>query len=590
VFKKLVLLLLLTISIKAQISDYSPLTPIQTNKVVISYNPFIDSAQFSINDEVYAIIWQYHIDGEYSSTYQKLTPEKNILTCKIIVDSSAALYTIHFITLSTNSWDAKADLKFMVYGQNGKPVMNAHCANMNFDNYESESKAELLLYPANYSVYNTIWSNYKMQKPEEFNSLVSNDLLKLGEVKENSLQLLYAQVYGNILLHKFDDAIQLCHKFVAYYSRHSFAIITLTSLLKELESTNDKGDNYKQIKKMIEKYALENNDLQTVWDIVVSQSFYIYSDSCIQKVCESWISKQPENPTPYYFAGIISNQRSELLKAEQYFKKAITLILQGKLRLYSDISGKSSRDYLAGLYYFLSDIKYQQKEFGEALEAIKTSETILDNPYHKLFQLEGDIWYALKDYVRAEKSYLEALKKGLGEAKIGLQNCYGKTHNNLDGFDSYLSSQINQGTTNKKEEERKAPAFNINDIKGANYSLDKLKGKVVVVNFWFTGCRPCRQEIPVLNELVNKYKSEDVKFISFALDNDIKILRSFLKINPFNYIIIPNSSKVAEDYKIKMYPSHIIIDKKGNIVATIEGGYDKINKELSTIIDNQLRN
>ena len=164
VLKKLVLLLLISISIsiQAQISSYSPLAPTHKSNVIISYNPFIDSAKYSINDDVYAIIWQNNSDGEYSSTYRKLTRDKNVLSCNIIVDTNAALYTIHFITLSQNSWDINADLKFMVFGLDGKPVRNAHHANMDFSNYENECKAELLSYPNNYSV--GLITNFKSRK------------------------------------------------------------------------------------------------------------------------------------------------------------------------------------------------------------------------------------------------------------------------------------------------------------------------------------------------------------------------------------------------------------------------------------------
>lgn len=588
--KKIILLLLVSISIRAQISTYNPLSPTPSSKVIISYNPFVDSAKFSINDDVYAIIWQHTTDGEYSSKYQKLIRDKNVLSCDIIIDTDAALYTVRFITLSQNAWDITADLKFMVIGQDGKSVRNAHCANMDFDNYENESRTELLLYPDNYSVYRTLWFNYKFQKPEEYRSLISKELLKLEEIKENSSELLYSKAYGNILLHQYEKALKFTKELVTNHQKKSYTSSTLSSFLYELETSNDKSEFYQQIKKIVEEYALANIELETVWDFVASLSFSVYSDSCIQKVCEYWLTKQPDNPSPYYYAGIVFKKKSELVKAEQYYKNAIDLILKGKLRLYSDISGKSSSRYLGGLYYGLSDIKYQLSDYGEALEAIKASQTVMENPYHKLFQLEGDIWFTLKNYVMAEKAYLEALKKGLPEAKNNLQKCYEKTHNTLDGFELYLTTKLDASLVDKKYVSKKAPDFNLTDIHNVNYSLKELKGKVIVMNFWFTGCGPCKQEIPALNELVNNYKNKNVLFIAFALDDDLKILNIYLKKTPFDYVIIPKASQVAKDYKITLYPSHIIVDKKGNIVTTIEGGSDKIGKEISAIIDNQLRN
>ena len=49
-----------------------------------------------------------------------------------------------------------------------------------------------------------------------------------------------------------------------------------------------------------------------------------------------------------------------------------------------------------------------------------------------------------------------------------------------------------------------ASDFNATDLEGNEYSLSNLKGKIRVLNFWFTTCKPCVEEIPALNELVKK--------------------------------------------------------------------------------------
>ena len=74
------------------------------------------------------------------------------------------------------------------------------------------------------------------------------------------------------------------------------------------------------------------------------------------------------------------------------------------------------------------------------------------------------------------------------------------------------------------------------DLEGTTFTLDELKGKVVVINFWFVACKPCVEEIPELNELVEKYEEKDVVFLGFALDNE-KRLNSFLEKTPFKYHI-----------------------------------------------------
>ena len=242
------------------------------------------------------------------------------------------------------------------------------------------------------------------------------------------------------------------------------------------------------------------------------------------------------------------------------------------------------------MYATLAEIEYKQNKFGEALAAIKASQTIMSNPYDKTFQVEGNIWFKLKNYVNAEQAYFEALKSGLSEAKNDIQKCYEITHNNINGFDSYLTEKLNNSDNDKKDKENIAPDFHLKDMNNVNYSLEKLRGKIIVMNFWFTGCAPCREEIPVLNDLVSKYGKKDVVFLGFALDDDMKRLHSYLKEYPFKYVIIPKATKVAENYKIRYYPTQVIINKQGRIVTKLVGGSNKALDEIPTIIDNQLRN
>jgi len=128
-----------------------------------------------------------------------------------------------------------------------------------------------------------------------------------------------------------------------------------------------------------------------------------------------------------------------------------------------------------------------------------------------------------------------------------------------------------------------APKLEANDINGKNIALSKLKGKVVVLNFWFTSCPPCKAEIPVLNTLVNRYKGHDVVFLSVTFNN-AKEVKTFLKSHPFLYKAIPGADKICNDFKIVAYPTHFVIDKKGYVKFMKLGG-ENISMELIKNID-----
>ncbi len=104
------------------------------------------------------------------------------------------------------------------------------------------------------------------------------------------------------------------------------------------------------------------------------------------------------------------------------------------------------------------------------------------------------------------------------------------------------------------------------DINGEKIDTKKLLGKVIVLNFWFINCPPCRQEIPDLNELADSYKNNpDVLFVAIALDEAYDI-KEFIKKQPFNYHLIENGRYHADKYKLHLYPTNVVVDKAGKIV------------------------
>lgn len=113
---------------------------------------------------------------------------------------------------------------------------------------------------------------------------------------------------------------------------------------------------------------------------------------------------------------------------------------------------------------------------------------------------------------------------------------------------------------------KKPPSFSGKDLNGNKYKLKDLQGKVVVLNFWFVACGPCRVEIPELNKLADEYKdSSNVVFLAIALDpaNDVE---KFLKTTPFHYNIISDGRYISSIYRIVSYPTNAVIDKTGKVI------------------------
>ncbi len=127
----------------------------------------------------------------------------------------------------------------------------------------------------------------------------------------------------------------------------------------------------------------------------------------------------------------------------------------------------------------------------------------------------------------------------------------------------------------------------VKDISGTQYSLRSLKGKTVVLNFWFTQCGGCITEMPDLNELQKAYSGKDVVFLAISFDEAVKI-KAFLPKHPFDYVIVPDARKVCTDYDIYGYPTSIVIDRNG-IVTFIECSVNSdIKTRLAKAIDQAL--
>jgi thiol-disulfide isomerase/thioredoxin len=118
-----------------------------------------------------------------------------------------------------------------------------------------------------------------------------------------------------------------------------------------------------------------------------------------------------------------------------------------------------------------------------------------------------------------------------------------------------------------------APDFTLAARGGQNLSLSQYKGQVVMLNFWATWCGPCRQEMPLLDAMYQKYKRMGFTLIGVNVEPDSKAAEQYLKQVPVTFpIAFDPDSSVSKLYAVQGMPSSVIIDRKGN-ARVIHKGY-----------------
>ena len=160
----------------------------------------------------------------------------------------------------------------------------------------------------------------------------------------------------------------------------------------------------------------------------------------------------------------------------------------------------------------------------------------------------------------------------------------------LMAFALALAIAVPLSQVEAKEKAPLAHDFILKNLDGKEVSLQQFRGKYLLINFWATWCGPCKIEMPSLEILYGRFKSD--KFDILGISNDMfgdRVVRPYVKANNLTFpMLLDQRMTVSHQYGIVSLPTTFLIDPKGKIIGVLQGAEDWTDPETLLYFENLL--
>lgn len=136
----------------------------------------------------------------------------------------------------------------------------------------------------------------------------------------------------------------------------------------------------------------------------------------------------------------------------------------------------------------------------------------------------------------------------------------------LKGFGLFFCLSLITAFSQAKSLSGPAPDFTLKTLAGTNFRLAEHRGEVLFINFWATWCGPCRQEMPILNELHERYASAGFSVLGVNVEEDSAGAAAMAKKMGLSFpILFDTASSVSELYNVDAMPTSVLVDRDGKL-------------------------
>jgi len=111
-----------------------------------------------------------------------------------------------------------------------------------------------------------------------------------------------------------------------------------------------------------------------------------------------------------------------------------------------------------------------------------------------------------------------------------------------------------------------APDFALKSASGSNLRLSEYRGDVVMINFWATWCGPCRQEMPLLDDLFTRYQRVGFQLLGVNIDDDSRRAMQMVEELGVNFpVLFDEDKEVSRLYQVEAMPVTLLLDRSGTV-------------------------
>ena len=149
------------------------------------------------------------------------------------------------------------------------------------------------------------------------------------------------------------------------------------------------------------------------------------------------------------------------------------------------------------------------------------------------------------------------------------------------GFKPYKRQEVvllTPGTT--------APDWTLFNTEGKRISLSQLKGKVILLDFFFIGCTGCMQTLAPLDKLYEKYQNKNFVLLSISERDNKQLVTAFKNSQRIKNQMFPDGGNVTKLYHTTVYPTFYLIDQEGKIADVVIGYSDGFENKIASLINN----